>query len=153
MKRLIFSLLALLLSVVVSYSQQIGIVRNAQYRITANLDPVKKDFEKLLAEHQLPAVLTNFEIKTIVDKVTGNPFYMLVGTNRSRTIKVARALHLSAGYLNFYKGTEEVWGILICSGCTAGCLPEISNGKWLCNGDCQQADQVCKTDIVAVMPQ
>src|SRR5690606_10657710 len=115
--------------------QNIGFVRNAQYRITANLDPVKAGWEKLLRANEIDAVLTKFEIKAVPDRGSGSTFYMLVGTNTARTVKVARALNLTAGNFTYVDQGQE--GVLICSGC-ASCWPSANYARMDCGeGDCE----------------
>ncbi len=126
-----------------AHAQQIGIVRNAQYRITANLDPIKLKWEQLLLEQKIPATLVNFEIQSGLDKVNGKAFYMLLASNRDRSVKVARALEVKNGYLSFFKNGEEPWGIATCSGCARACNPAVSDGKWICDGECPDTDRPC----------
>ncbi|WP_146171710.1 hypothetical protein [Flavobacterium magnum] len=130
-----------------AHAQQIGIVRNAQHRITANLDPIKQKWEQMLLEQKIPAILVNFEIRSGMDDSTGKTYYMLLASNRDHSVKVARALELKNGYLSFYKGQEEPWGIATCTGCSNACNPAVFEGKWVCNGDCPSADRPCTKSV------
>ncbi|WP_146185042.1 hypothetical protein [Flavobacterium pallidum] len=130
-------------------AQQIGIVRNAQHRITANLDPIKKNWEQMLLEDKIPAILVNFEIRSGMDNGTGKTYYMLLATNRDHSVKVARALELKNGYLSFFKGQEEPLGVVTCSGCANACSPIVFQGKWVCDGECPSADKPCTKSVTA----
>src|SRR5690606_14795289 len=125
----VYSLLFFLVVSAASFGQNIGFVRNAQYRITANLDPVKAGWEKLLRANEIDAVLTKFEIKAVPDRGSGSTFYMLVGTNTARTVKVARALKLTAGNFTYLDQGQEA--VLICSGC-ATCWPSANYARMDC---------------------
>ena len=147
MKKIFFTVIIFVFVTSVTSAQNIGFIRNAQSRITANLDPVKAEWEKLLGEHNIPAVLVNFEIKSGADKVTGKTFYMLLATNRDKTVKVARALKLVNGNLLFLKGVEQPSGISMCTGCAMGCGPIILNGVWECDSDCDKTKECTKASL------
>jgi hypothetical protein len=148
MKKILFTIMLCGL-MNLGHAQQIGIVRNAQHRITANLDPIKLKWEKLLLEQKIPAILVSFEIKSVLDNVTGKGYYMLLATNRDGSVKVARALELKNGYLSFFKGAEEPWGVATCSGCAKSCNPGVSDGKWTCDGECPDAEHPCTKSVTA----
>ncbi len=146
MKKMFFCFLTLIIANTIN-SQNIGIVRNAQHRITANLDPIKKEWEKLLADQNNPAALVNFEIVSGLDSKTNKTYYILLASNRDKSIKVAKALKLSNGYLAFLKGVENPKGVIICSGCSNGCIPSVVDEKWSC-GDCMSDGACDKSETV-----
>lgn len=137
-----YLVLALLCFCSLLQAQNVGFVRNAQYRITMNLDPVKKEWEAALKDSLKGTVLTNFDIKSSVDKGDGQTVYFLVGTNRAKTVKVGRKLQLVAGNLKFATLASES-GLVICSGCAGGCAPAATYGKPHCDTDC--GDASCTT--------
>ncbi|OYU81423.1 MAG: hypothetical protein CFE23_04880 [Flavobacterium sp. BFFFF1] len=151
MKKILFVLIAFAF-MNTSQAQQIGLVRNAQFRITANLDPIKRQWEQMLLEQKIPAYLVNFEIQSGMDNISGGTYYMLLASNQDRSVKVARALQLKNGYLSFYKGQEEPFGIATCSGCNKACNPTVSAGKWICDGACA-GDKPCEKTVTAEIKQ
>ncbi len=150
MKKSVLIAIAFFFTSSIASAQAIGFIRNAQSRITANLDPIKKDWEKLLKDQSIETVLTNFEIQSGADKETGKTYYMLLATNKDKTVKVARALRLTAGNLSFYKNETKPWGVVVCSGCV-GCAPDVTGGNWFCTSNCQDESQECtKSETVEI---
>ena len=143
MKKILLIAVCILGTVSIASAQVIGFIKNTQSRITANLDPIKAEWEKLLKDQGNEAVLTNFEIQSGADRETGKTYYLLLATNRNKSIKVARGLLLKAGNLSFYKEEVKPFGIVVCSGCAGACAPDVSGGNWFCDSECQIEGQKC----------
>jgi hypothetical protein len=125
----IFSLILMLAVTVTSFSQNIGLTRNGVYRITANMDPVKAKWEKMLEVNGIDAVLTKFEIKAVADRGNGETFYMLIGSNTAKTVRVGRSLRVTGGNFSYLSNDEN--DVLICTGCFT-CMPSPKFGKLDC---------------------
>jgi len=149
MKTIFFSLFLLIISTFSINAQTIGIVRNAQYRITANMNPIKAEWEKLLVDQDKATVLTDFTITAQADKITGKTTYMLLAQNRDKSVKVARALKMKAGSLVFVSGIDMPAGVTVCSGCSS-CQPVISDGKWICDSVCPDG-KLCEKSVTTQM--
>lgn len=143
MKKTVLLAIVLCFTTTIASAQVIGFIRNSQSRITANLDPIKAEWENLLKNQEKETVLTNFEIQSGADKETGKTYYMLLATNREKTVKVAKGLQLKAGNLSFYKDEAKPWGVVVCFECVE-CTPEISGGNWNCGSGCKGDGQECK---------
>lgn len=153
MKKILFTLAVFMVFCAVSQAQTIGFLRNAQSRITADMGPVKARWEKLLAENQHETTLTDFTIKSGLDKSTGKTYYILIATNRNKSIKIAELLKLKGnGDFIFMPKAESNIGTVTCSGCTNGCNPEILEGKWVCDPECPSAETPCQKSVTASIP-
>jgi hypothetical protein len=143
MKNLFYIVLFGLLTTVCVNAQTIVTIRSGQYRITADLLPIKTNWEKVLKDEGITASLVNFVVKSGADKTTGKTYYFLYGTNKDQSVKVAQGLKLKGATLVFLSKNETPAGIMTCTGCVNGCVPAILNGNWICDPACNKSDSEC----------
>jgi len=149
MKNLFYLVLFGLLTTVYVNAQTIATIRSGQYRITADLLPIKTKWEKVLENDGITTSLVNFVVKSGADKTTGKTYYFLYGTNKDQSVKVAQGLKLKGATLVFLSKNEAPTGIMTCIGCVNGCVPSILNGNWTCQPVCNKSDSECiKTETI-----
>ena len=112
-----------------------------------------------MEEQKRPAILTNFEIKKVVQEESGKTYYMLLATNNDKTIKVAHLLDLENNLFSLqYQrlGDPDIpirGGTCVCSGCSEGCDPTITNpeGNFKCS-TCVEGSG-CSKSVTVTIPQ
>lgn len=117
----------------------IGLKENNKFIIQGHLLKIKKDWKQILEEQKINTLLTNFTIESGKDSnIPDKIYYMLVGTDKENTIKVANLLQLKNGRFSLSPKTKTTAeeGIIICRGCSSGCGPQRLENRWICAPGC-----------------
>ena len=143
MKKVLFGLIV---PVIVNFTVKaqenfkIGSNDNGKFVITENIDIIVKEWTNFLIENKINTTLATFEIKQEKYKdEEGGTYYYLIGTNREKTIKVAKLLLYNEASSEFYFNNKTCLDghTVTCSGCTAGCNPEhVKKVGWICSDSC-----------------
>lgn len=114
----------------------IGTVENSVFTITYDIGQMKNQWEAVLANGQIEANLSNFDI--IFD--AENEIFLLRATDVEQNLKCAIALE-DSGNGNLIELLTTGGGLTVtCTGCRHACDPKISGERSYCSPACDADD-------------
>lgn len=149
MKKLIFGLIATLFLGFVGNAQKIGVLKDGKPTITEKMDFLKSAWERMLIEQKNPTKLVNFEISSEKFEEGGLVYYLIIASNESKTIKIAKQLVLNEEIFTIYNKIADASleaNTCTCSGCSDGCNPVLkSDGNFMCSACTEGGNNCTKT--------
>lgn len=126
-------------------AQKVGQIKNGYPTITENMDFLKKAWENMLIERKTSAELVNFEIISGKFEKSGESYYLIVASNKSKTLKIATKLVLDKNRFSI-KNVSLLSDTCTCSGCRDGCNPTVKpDGNFMCTACIDGGDSCTKT--------
>jgi hypothetical protein len=127
-------------SIAQNHRNPVAVRENGTLKITSSLQDLRTRWTALLKTNGILSPLSEIAILSAREPGKTKEYYYLLGTTEDKATKVAILLRAKAGYFYLPKNNTKPTSMhAICTGCTGGCNPQLSDKYWYCDTECNTA--------------